>query len=61
MKDDETKNIVLLKDRLEELIESYPYFFNTLTKYEVKKFATSEEDIDYKKLFQEIFFVGLVF
>ena len=32
LKDDETKNIVLLKDGLKELIESYPNLFNTFVK-----------------------------
>ena len=36
LKDDETKNIVLLKDRLEELIESYPNIFNNFEKNELK-------------------------
>ena len=36
LKDDETKNIVLLKDRLKELIESYPKNFNTFEKNELK-------------------------
>ena len=52
MKDDETKNIVLLKDGLKELIESYPNIFDTFVKNELKKFAAREEDIDYKKLSQ---------
>ena len=32
LKDDEAKNIVLLKDGLKELIESYPNLFNTFVK-----------------------------
>ena len=36
LKDDETKNIVLLKDRLKELIESYPKNCNTFEKNELK-------------------------
>ena len=50
LKDDKTKNIILLKDRLKELTKSYRNFFNTFTKNELKQIATKEEDIDYKKL-----------
>ena len=52
LKDDESKNIVLLKDGLKELIESYPNIFGTFVKNELKKLAAREEDIDYKKLSQ---------
>ena len=56
MKDDETKNIVLLKDGLKKLIESYPSIFDTFVKNELKQFAAKEEHMDYKKLSQEIFY-----
>ena len=55
LKDDETKNVVLLKDGLKELIESYPNTFNTIVRNEVGEPAAKEEDIDYKNLSQEIF------
>ena len=55
LKDDETKNVVLLKDGLKELIESYPSIFNSFVRNEVRELAAKEEDIDYKKLSQEIF------
>ena len=58
LKHDETKNIVLLKDRLKELIESYPKLFNTFAKNKLNEFASKEEDIDCKKLSQEIFSYG---
>ena len=61
LKDDKTKNVILLKDGLKELTGSYPNFFNTFTKNELKQLATKEEDIDYKKLSQEIFFYGFNF
>ena len=61
MKDDETKNIVLLKNGLKELIELYPNIFNTFAKNELKELATRGEDIDYKKLSQEIFSYGFNF
>ena len=46
MKDDETKNIVLLKDGLKELIQSYPKIFNTFVKNELEPVAAKEENID---------------
>ena len=52
LKDDETKNVVLLKDGLKELIESYPNTFNTIVRNEVREPAAKEEDIDYKNLSQ---------
>ena len=58
MKDDKTKNIILLKDGLKELIELYPNIFSTFVKNELKKLAAKKEDIDYKKLSQEIFSYG---
>ena len=61
LKDDETKNVVLLKHGLKELMESYPSTFNTFVKTEVRELAAKEEDIDYKKLSQEIFSYGLNF
>ena len=61
LKDDETKNIVLLKNGLKELIELYPNIFNTFAKNELKELATRGEDIDYKKLPQEIFSYGFKF
>ena len=61
LKDEKTKNIILLKDRLKELTKSYPNFFNTFTKNELKQLATKEEDIDYKKLSEEIFSDGFNF
>ena len=61
LKDDGTKSIVLLKDGLEELIESYPMSFSTFIKNELKQLGTKEKDIDYKKLLQEIFFGGFSF
>ena len=56
MKDNEKKNVILLKDGLKELIESYPSTFNTFLRNEVRELATKEKDIDYKILSQEIFF-----
>ena len=61
LKDDGTKSIVLLKDGLEELIKSYPMYFSTFVKSELKQLAASEENIDYKKMSQEIFLMALVF
>ena len=61
MKDDGTKSKVLLKDGLKELIESYPDSFRTFVKSELKQRATSDENIDYKKLSQDIFLMALVF
>ena len=61
MKDDGTKSKVLLKDGLKELIESYPDSFRTFVKSELKQLATSDENIDYKKLPQDIFLMALVF
>ena len=55
MKNDEIKNVVLLKDGLKEIIESYPSIFNSFVRNEVRELAAKEEDIDYKKLSQEIF------
>ena len=56
MKDNEKKNVILLKGGLKELIESYPSTFNTFLRNEVRELATKEEDIDYKILSQETFF-----
>ena len=50
------KKVILLKDGLKELIESYPSTFNTFLRNEVRELATKEEDIEYKILSQEIFF-----
>ena len=60
LKDDKAKNKTLLKDELKELIESYPNFFSTFVKSELKQFATSE-NIDNKMLPQEIYFDGFIF
>ena len=61
MKDDKTKNTVLLKDGLKELIESYPNLFNTFVKDKLERLASSEEDINNKKLSQENFSHGFNF
>ena len=61
MKDGETKNIVLLKDELKELSQSYPNIFNTFVKNELEQPAAKKENIDYKKLSQEIFSYGFNF
>ena len=61
LKDDNAKNEVLIKDELKELIKSYPDFFSTFVENELKQLATSQENIDYKKLSQEIFFDGFSF
>ena len=61
MKDDETKNAVLLKDGLKELIESYPSTFNIFVRNKVREFAAKEENINYKKLSQDIFSYGFNF
>ena len=45
-----------LKRETEKLIKSYPDFFSTFVKSELKQLATSEENIDNKKLLKEIFF-----
>ena len=55
------KNVVLLKDGLKELIESYPRTFNTSVRNEASELAAKEEDIDYKRLSQEIFSYGFNF
>ena len=55
LKDDETKNIALLKDGLKELIESYPNILNTFVKNEQKRLAANEKNIDYRKFSQETF------
>ena len=46
---------MLLKDGLKELMQSFPDSFSTFVKSKLKQLATSEENIDYKKLPQEIF------
>ena len=46
LKDDETKNVVLLKDGLKELIESYPSTFYTFVGNEVRELAAEEKDMD---------------
>ena len=56
----EQKSIVLLKDGLEELIESYCTSFSTFEKNNLKKLVTKEKNIDYKKLSQNIFLMALV-
>ena len=53
--------MVLLKDGQKELTESYPNSFSTFAGSELKQLANSEENIDYKKLSQEIFLMALVF
>ena len=50
-----------LKRETEKLIKSYPDFFSTFVKSELKQLATSEENIDNKKLLKEIFFEDLSF
>ena len=60
LKDDGTKSIVLLKDGLEELIESYRTSFSTFEKNNLKQLATKEKDIDYKQLSQNNFLMALV-
>ena len=61
MKDDETKNAVFLRDGLKESIASHSSTFNTFVRNEVRELAAKEEDIDYKKLSQEIFSYGFNF
>ena len=61
LKDHGTKNVVLLKNGLKELIESYPSTFNTFVRNEVRELAAKEENIDYKKISQEIFSYGFNF
>ena len=61
MKDDKTKNVVLLKNGLKELFESHPSTFNTFVRNEVRELAAKKEDIDYKKLSQEIYSYGFNF
>ena len=61
MKDEKTKNIALLKNGLKELIELYPNIFSTFVKKKLKELAAKEEDIDYKKLSQDIFSYGFSF
>ena len=51
----EQKSIVLLKDGLEELIESYCTSFSTFEKNNLKKLVTKEKNIDYKNCLK-IFF-----
>ena len=46
MKNDQIKNVVLLKDGLKKLTESYA----NVAINDLKKLATSEKEIDYKKL-----------
>ena len=61
LKEDQKRNIVLLKNGLKELIESIPNIFSTFVKNELKEVAAKEEHIDYKKLPQEIFSYGFNF
>ena len=51
----------MLKDGLKELIESYSDSFRISAKSELKQLTTIKENIDYKKLSQEIFFDGFSF
>ena len=46
---------------MKELIKSYPGFFNTFVRNEVRELAAKEEDIDGKKSSQEIFSYGFNF
>ena len=46
MKNDQIKNVVLFKDGLKKLTESYA----NVAINDLKKLATSEKEIDYKKL-----------
>ena len=61
LKDDEAKNEALLQDGLKELFESYPYYFSTFVKNELKQLATSEKNIEYKKFSQDFFFFCFFF
>ena len=60
-KDDKAKNKAVLKDGLKELIKSYPDSFSNFVKSELKQLPTSEENIDYKRLSEEIFLDGFSF
>ena len=60
MKDDETKNVVLLKDGLKELIESYPNTFNTIVRNEVREPAAKEEDMTTKTYLKRFFLMALI-
>ena len=51
----------MLKDGLEELIESYPTSFSTFVKNEPNQLVTKEKYIDYKKFSEGIFFDGFSF
>ena len=51
----------MLKDGLEELIESYPTSFSTFVKNESNQLATKEKGIDYKKFSEGIFSDGFSF
>ena len=46
----------MLKDGLEEFIESYPTSFSTFVKNEPNQLVTKEKGIDYKKFSEGIFF-----
>ena len=61
LKDDKAKNKAVLKDGLKELIKSYPDSFSNFVKSELKQLPTSEENIDYKRLSEEIFLDGFSF
>ena len=61
LNDDKAGSKALFKDGLKEFIQSYPDFFSTPVKNELKRLATSEENIDYEKLSQEILFDDLTF
>ena len=60
-KDYKAKNKAVLKDGLKELIKSYPDSFSNFVKSELKQLPTSEENIDYKRLSEEIFLDGFSF
>ena len=51
----------MLKDGMEELIESYPTSFSTFVKNEPNQLATKEKGIDYKKFSEGIFSDGFSF
>ena len=62
LKDDETKKCSTLKRWIEKInCITYRSTFNTFVRNEVRELAAKEEDIDYKKLSQEIFSYGFNF
>ena len=61
MKDDEAKYEALLQDGLKELFESYPYYFSTFVKHELKKLATSEKKYWIQEVVPRFFFFFFFF